>query len=101
MCDKQWPASVIRAKGICYFKENTDMSYLFEQAGVQKRITQAGAWFATAPADELEQFMANDPNLVRDWDPEYGDRMIKIVFIGQKMDRQAITDLMDSCLADD
>ena len=99
MCQKYWPSSVIRAKGICYFKENTDMSYLFEQAGVQKQITPAGQWYATAPKDELEQFMAQDENLRRDWDETYGDRMIKIVFIGQKMDREAIVRLMDSCLA--
>ena len=75
------------------------MSYLFEQAGVQKQITEAGVWFATAPAEDLERMKAEDPNIAKDWDPEYGDRMIKLVFIGQKMDRQAITDLLDSCLA--
>lgn len=100
MCDKQWPSSVIRAKGICYFKENTDMSYLFEQAGVQKKITPAGQWFATAPQEELERFLAEDPNLAADWDDEYGDRMVKIVFIGQKMDKDGICRLMDDCLAD-
>ena len=97
--DKQWPASVIRAKGVVYFKENPDMSYLFEQAGVQKRLTEAGYWYATAPAEDLELLKARDPNLERDWDPEYGDRMEKIVFIGRNMDREAITSLLDSCLA--
>jgi G3E family GTPase len=76
------------------------MSYMFEQAGVQKKISESGAWFATAPADELKQMMAEDPNIEKDWDPEYGDRMIKIVLIGQKMDKQAITALFDSCLAE-
>jgi len=99
ICASKWPSSVIRTKGICYFKENTDMSYLFEQAGVQKQISPAGAWFATAPAEELERMKAEDPNIAKDWDPEYGDRMIKLVFIGQKMDRQAIAGLLDSCLA--
>ena len=99
ICASKWPSSVIRTKGICYFKENRDMSYLFEQAGVQKQITEAGVWFATAPAEDLERMKAEDPNIAKDWDPEYGDRMIKLVFIGQKMDRQAITDLLDSCLA--
>lgn len=97
--DKQWPASVIRAKGVVYFKENPDMSYLFEQAGVQKRLTEAGYWYATAPAEDLEILKARDPGLERDWDPEYGDRMEKIVFIGRNMDREAITSLLDSCLA--
>ena len=95
---RQWPASVIRAKGVVYFKENTDMSYLFEQAGVQKKLTEAGYWYATAPADELEIMKARDPGLARDWDPEYGDRMEKIVFIGRDMDRKAITDMLDACL---
>lgn len=99
-CDRRWPKSVIRSKGICYFKENTDMSYLFEQAGIQKKLTEAGQWYATAPEEELQRFMAEDPNLAADWDDEVGDRMIKIVFIGQKMDRQAIIRDLDFCLAD-
>lgn len=95
---KNWPTSVIRAKGILYFDQHPDMSYLFEQAGVQKRVTEAGRWFATAPREELEEMMASDPSIARDWDPVYGDRMIKLVFIGQKMDREAITAALDSCL---
>ena len=94
---KKWPASIIRAKGICYFADQTDMSYLFEQAGVQKKLTEAGKWYATAPQEELEQLMAREPGLMKDWDPEYGDRMQKIVFIGKNMDREEITKLLDSC----
>lgn len=95
---KHWPKSVIRAKGICYFSDNTDMSYLFEQAGVQKKLTEAGQWYATAPEDELERMLATEPGLRRDWDDEYGDRMQKIVFIGQHLDREAITKALDDCL---
>ncbi|MCH5231748.1 MAG: GTP-binding protein [Muribaculaceae bacterium] len=94
---KKWPESIIRAKGICYFADQTDMSYLFEQAGVQKKLTEAGRWYATAPQGELEQLMAREPGLMKDWDPVYGDRMQKIVFIGKDMDRQEITKLLDSC----
>ena len=94
---KKWPASIIRAKGICYFSDQTDMSYLFEQAGVQKKLTEAGQWYATAPQEELEQLMAREPGLMKDWDPVYGDRMQKIVFIGKNMDREEITRLLDSC----
>ena len=98
-CDKQWPKSVIRCKGLCYFSDNRDMSYLFEQAGVQKRLTECGQWFATAPEDELQRFFATEPGLLRDWDDEYGDRMDKLVFIGRGMDRAAITAALDACLA--
>ncbi|MDE6650002.1 MAG: GTP-binding protein [Muribaculaceae bacterium] len=98
-CHKQWPKSVIRCKGICYFSENPDMSYLFEQAGVQKKLTECGQWYATAPEEELQRFFATEPGLLRDWDDKYGDRMDKLVFIGRGMDRSAITALLDSCLS--
>lgn len=94
----KWPSSVIRAKGVCYFDQNTDMSYLFEQAGKQKKLTEAGQWYATAPKEELEEFMRMDPGLRRDWDETYGDRMQKIVFIGQNMDKEQIERDLDACL---
>ena len=89
---------MIRAKGVIYFKHNTDMSYLFEQAGVQKSLTEAGMWFATAPKEELEAMAEQDPSILADWDPVYGDRMIKLVFIGRKMDREAIEKALDAAL---
>lgn len=96
---KRWPMGVIRCKGLCYFSNNKDMCYLFEQAGVQKNLKQAGYWYATAPAEELEIMMARDAQLRRDWDPDYGDRMIKLVFIGQHLDKEEITKALDACLA--
>lgn len=94
----QWPRNIIRAKGILYFSHNRDMSYLFEQAGVQKKLTESGFWYATAPEEELIQLMQQEPGLMRDWDEVYGDRMIKLVFIGQNLDRAAITEALDNCL---
>lgn len=95
---KKWSKSVIRAKGLCYFSDETDKCYLFEQAGVQKSIKDAGLWYATMPKEELAEMMLKDPTLSRDWDEEYGDRMIKIVFIGQHMDKDAICEALDRCL---
>ena len=96
----RWPENVIRAKGICYFSDNPDMTYLFEQAGVQKKLTEAGLWFATAPQDELEELMRNDPSIMNDWDEKYGDRMAKIVFIGQHLDEEQISKDLDECLVE-
>lgn len=93
-----WPKSVIRCKGICYFSNEPDMCYVFEQAGKQVSLSQAGQWYATMPKDELEAFMQRNPTLRNDWDDTYGDRMQKLVFIGQDMDREAIETLLDACL---
>lgn len=95
---KKWPQNIIRAKGLCYFSDDTDKCYLFEQAGVQKSIKDAGYWYATMSDEELADMMKKDASLRRDWDKVYGDRMIKIVFIGQRMDREGIGTALDACL---
>ncbi len=95
---KKWPSGVIRCKGLCYFKGEEDKCYVFEQAGKQMSLTPAGQWYATMPADELARFMQQNPALQRDWDEEYGDRMQKLVFIGQHIDREAIEHDLDYCL---
>ena len=100
MVATKWPANIIRAKGLCYFSNDIDKCYLFEQAGKQKSVKDCGLWFATMPEDELQAMMNRDRKLRQDWDPEYGDRMQKIVFIGQNLDKKALEQLMDSCLAE-
>ena len=94
----QWPKNVIRCKGMCYFSEEYDMCYLFEQAGRQFNLRKAGEWFATMPKEELMQLMADDAQLRKDWDDKYGDRMQKLVFIGQHLDKQALKKALDNCL---
>ena len=97
---RQWPKGVIRCKGICWFVDEPDRCYVFEQAGRQMGLQGAGQWYATMPEDELRDMMAMNEDLRRDWNPMYGDRMQKLVFIGQHMDRKAITDALDFCLSD-
>lgn len=94
----QWPKNIIRTKGVCYFSHNRDMSFLFEQAGRQKQIKEAGLWYATASEEDLIELMRQEPGLLRDWDEKYGDRMIKLVFIGQHLDTAALTKALDDCL---
>ena len=95
---RHWDKNIIRCKGMCYFEEEYDMCYLFEQAGKQFNLKQAGSFYATMPQEELMQMMAQDPMLQRDWDEQYGDRMQKLVFIGQHLDRHAIEHALDECL---
>ena len=95
---KRWPRSVIRSKGLCWFSNQAENCYLFEQSGVQKSLKDAGLWFATMPKDQLAEMMLHDKALQRDWDPKWGDRMQKIVFIGQNMDKAEIEEGLDGCL---
>lgn len=98
---QEWPKNIIRAKGLCYFDDEFDMSYIFEQAGSQKQLTQYGRWFATMPEAELKKMLEDEPGLAKDWDPKYGDRMQKIVFIGQKLNKEELTRQLDACLVDE
>ncbi len=100
MVAKYWPSNIIRAKGLCYFSNDIDKCWLFEQAGRQKSLKDCGLWFATMDPDELADMMERDRKLREDWTEEYGDRMQKIVFIGQHLDKKGIERMMDSCLAD-
>lgn len=94
----QWPKNVIRCKGLCYFDDNRDMCQVFEQAGQQMSLREAGLWYATMNEDELRQLMAEQPDVKKDWDETYGDRMQKLVFIGQNLDTKAIDEALDQCL---
>lgn len=98
---RKWPRDIVRAKGICYFADEPDMCYVFEQAGQQKTVKQAGQWLATMPADQLAELRKNNPQLEKEWDEKLGDRMIKIVFIGQhiKDQKDAIIAELDKTLA--
>ena len=98
---RNWPKNVIRTKGLCYFTENTDICYLFEQAGKQMSLKNAGQWYATMPAAQLERMLEVDPVLQRDWDRTYGDRMQKLVFIGQHLDKEELARGLDACLVDE
>ena len=97
-----WPKNIIRAKGICWFKGEEDICYLFEQAGKQFSLKNCGQWYATMPKDQLNRLLEAEPKIRADWDAEYGDRMQKLVFIGQHMDKDMksfIKEMLDMCLA--
>ena len=97
---RKWPRDVVRAKGICYFADERDMCYVFEQAGRQKTVKQAGQWIATMPKNQLDELLAREEQLRKEWDDKVGDRMIKIVFIGQHLQKEAICKELDKCLVD-
>jgi len=97
---RQWPKQIIRCKGLCYFSNEKDICYVFEQAGKQVSLRNGGQWYATMPPFQLREFLENNPKLKKDWEEPYGDRMQKLVFIGQDLDKEAITKALDTCLTD-
>ena len=92
---KPWPKKIIRVKGLTYFKDDKDMSYMFEQAGSLKNIVEAGPWLATATPEVQQQILDANPDLQKDWDPFYKDRIIKLVFIGKGIDKEEISKELD------
>ena len=97
---RQWSKQIIRCKGLCYFANEKDICYVFEQSGKQINLRNAGQWYATMPQFQLRDFLDKNPKLKKDWEEPYGDRMQKLVFIGQNLDKEAITKALDSCLTD-
>ena len=90
--------TIIRCKGVLYFTDEDNMCYMFEQAGSQKTLMEAGEWFVMLPKKEQEKLRKMEPKLDNDWDNEVGDRMIKLVFIGKKMDKNKIISELDKCV---
>lgn len=97
---ENWPKSVVRAKGVLWFDDKREDVYVFEQAGVQITATEQGKWLAAFPKKHQKLYLAEYPDMAEKWDEKYGDREIKLVFIGQHMDRHAIVDALDECLSD-
>lgn len=95
-----WPKSVVRAKGVLWFADQKDSVFVFEQAGVQITATEQGKWLAAFPKKQQEMYLAQYPDMAQRWDEKYGDREIKLVFIGQHMDKHAIAEALDKCLVD-
>lgn len=93
-----YPASIIRCKGVTWLTRDNKNMYMFEQAGFQKELSNAGPWVASMPAEEQKEILRYNPDVAAEWDEEVGDRINKIVFIGKDMDRQAIESALDACL---
>lgn len=97
---RKWPKQIIRCKGLCYFANEKEVCYVFEQAGKQVSLRNAGQWYATMPQFQLRDFLEKNPKVKKDWEEPYGDRMQKLVFIGQNLDKKEITETLDKCLTD-
>ncbi|MBQ0051767.1 MAG: GTP-binding protein [Treponema sp.] len=96
----KWPRNIIRCKGLMYFSDELEMAYVFETSGRQIQAGYSGQWIAAAPEKEQKKILAENPEIQKEWDPQVGDRMIKLCVIGQNLDKKAISADLDACLAD-
>lgn len=94
----KWRKNIIRCKGIIWFSDEQDMSYVFEQAGNQMQLGEAGIWIASAPENEKNQLLKDNPELLKGWDEKVGDRIVKLVFIGQNLEKDEIKSELDKIL---
>ena len=87
---------LIRSKGILYFKEEPKNAYVYEQAGRQQSLNQSGVWYSEQLSKkQLQMLIQNDANFAHDWDEKYGDKLIKLVFIGQNLQKEKIKEDLD------
>ena len=88
--------NIIRAKGILYFDSETQNAYVYESAGRQRKLSMTGQWYSeTLSKRQLKYLINNDENFAHDWDEKYGDKLIKLVFIGQNLDKEGIKKELD------
>ena len=95
-----WPRNIIRSKGVVWFSDEDDMAYVLETSGRQISAGYSGNWLASCPKEEQEEVLAQEPEMKKDWDPEVGDRMVKMVIIGRHLDKEKISADLDNCLAE-
>lgn len=95
-----WPQNIIRCKGVVWFSDENDMSYVLETCGRQLLCGAYGRWLATASKREIKQIMEENPQFAADWDDKVGDRMIRLCIIGRNLDKKEIAAMLDKLLAE-
>ncbi len=88
---------IIRAKGIIYFTNETERSYIYESAGRQATLQDNGKWYSEQLSKrQIQNLIVSDKGYAHDWDETYKDKLIKLVFIGQNLDESAIRKELDA-----
>ena len=97
----EWPVNVIRTKGYVWFSENPNDAFILEQAGRQVTIQPDGIWLAAATERDRQEAFAEYPDLAKDWDDVYGDRVNRLVIIGQKLDEEGMKKALADAIVSD
>ena len=93
---RSFPDSVVRAKGHLWVAGRERYALDLSQAGTQTHVEVNGRWAVTLPEFQRESYRESRSDL--HWDEQWGDREVKLVFIGAGMDEPSIVDTLDDCL---
>ena len=97
---KKWRTKVIRSKGFLWFDDDRIRAYIFEQCGKQIELQDDGLWVDAEDKETREAIIEANPELLEEWDEKYGDRMVRIVFIGKGIDKKALIAELDAALGE-
>jgi len=99
-----FPKNIIRSKGLFWIASRSDQALIWSSAGGSLKTDPAGVWWASMPFSErinYAAFVNNQEQIESDWEPNFGDRKVELVFIGQKLDVNSITKQLEECLLND
>jgi G3E family GTPase len=99
-----WPASILRSKGLFYIGSRMNEAISWSQAGGSLKAEPAGVWWASMPFQErirYASYLDNQKWIESRWDKRYGDRLNELVLIGQYPQKEKITFELKECLMTD
>ena len=97
----KFPKNIIRSKGLFWIASRSDQALIWSSAGGSIKSDPAGVWWASMPFSErikYGNFINNQQQIESEWEPDFGDRKIELVFIGQQLDVDSITNQLEKCL---
>ena len=102
--ENSFPKNILRSKGLFWIASRSDQALIWSSAGGSIKTDPAGVWWASMPFPErinYAAFVNNQKQIESKWDSTFGDRKIELVFIGQNLDVNLITNQLENCLLND
>ncbi|KAL3480947.1 CobW/HypB/UreG, nucleotide-binding domain-containing protein [Aspergillus californicus] len=89
---------ILRSKGFFWLATRPSHFGEWSQAGGMLTVGPGGPWFAEVPDEDWPEDKDVRESIERDFQGKWGDRRQELVFIGEGLDPEAITKLLDECL---
>jgi len=89
---------LIRSKGYFWLASRPEFAWQWSQAGGIARYGFAGMFWHAVPRDRWPTDDESLNNISKTWVEPFGDMRQELVFIGQGLDKEAMTRALDDCL---